>query len=87
MDCGLALQDIELQAGLSFFGCAVLSHVQLFVTPWTIAHQAPLSPLAWRIQARILEWVAISSSRASSGPRNQAQVSYSSCIGRRVLYH
>ena len=21
----------------------VLSHIQLFVTPWTIAHQAPLS--------------------------------------------
>ena len=23
--------------------CEVLSHVQLFVTPWTVAHQAPLS--------------------------------------------
>ena len=23
--------------------CAVLSHVQLFVSPWTVAHQAPLS--------------------------------------------
>ena len=23
--------------------CAVLSRVQLFVTPWTVAHQAPLS--------------------------------------------
>src|SRR5574341_1139765 len=23
--------------------CAVLSHVQLFATPWTVAHQAPLS--------------------------------------------
>ena len=23
--------------------CAVLSYVQLFVTPWTVAHQAPLS--------------------------------------------
>ena len=23
--------------------CAVLSHVQLFSTPWTVAHQAPLS--------------------------------------------
>ena len=23
--------------------CLVLSHVQLFVTPWTVAHQAPLS--------------------------------------------
>ena len=23
--------------------CVSLSHVQLFVTPWTVAHQAPLS--------------------------------------------
>ena len=34
---------------------------QLFVTPWTIAHQAPLS--MGILQARILEWVAISFSR------------------------
>ena len=24
-------------------GCVVLSHVQLLVTPWAVAHQAPLS--------------------------------------------
>ena len=30
------------------------------VTPWTVAHQAPLS--VGILQARILEWVAISSS-------------------------
>ena len=35
-----------------------LSHVQLFVTPWTIACQAPLS--MGILQARILDWVAIS---------------------------
>ena len=23
--------------------CQLLSHVQLFATPWTVAHQAPLS--------------------------------------------
>ena len=23
--------------------CAVFNHVQLFLTPWTVAHQAPLS--------------------------------------------
>ena len=37
-----------------------LGRVQLLVTPWTVAHQAPLS---MGIQARILEWVAISFSR------------------------
>ena len=37
-------------------------------------------------QARILEWVAISSSRGSSPPRDPTYVSVS-CIGRQVLYH
>ena len=53
--------------------CAVLSHVQLFATPWTVAHQAPLS--MGILQARILEWVAMPSCRASSQPRNQTGVS------------
>ena len=38
-------------------------------------------------QARILEWVAISSSRGSSWPRDPTHVSYFFCIGRWVLYH
>ena len=40
----------------------LLSCVQLFVTPWTIVHQAPLF-MGWIFQARILEWTAISFSR------------------------
>ena len=39
----------------------VFSHVRLFVTPWTIAHQVLLSMGV--LQARILEWIAISYSR------------------------
>ena len=35
-------------------------------------------------QARTLEWVAISSSRGFSWPRNWTCIS---CIGRRILYH
>ena len=38
-------------------------------------------------QARILEWVAVPSSRGSSQPRDGTRVSYVSCIGRWVLYH
>ena len=41
-------------------------------------------------QARMLEWVAISSSRGSSQPRDQTRVSCVSCvscIGRWILYH
>ena len=38
------------------------------------------------LPARILEWVAISSSWGSSQPRDGNRVSCVSCIGRRVLY-
>ena len=44
-----------------------LSHVQLFMTPRSSVHGI--------FQERILEWVAISSSRGSSQPRDQTQVS------------
>ena len=36
------------------------------------------------LQARILEWIAISVSRGSSCPRNRTHVS---CIGMWILYH
>ena len=62
-----------------------LSHVRLFATPWTEAHQAPLS--TGILLARILEWAAISFSRGSSQPRDQTRISYISCISRWVLYH
>ena len=63
--------------------CSVASVVSnSFATPWTVAHQAPLS--VWILQARILERVAISFSRESSRPRDGTRVS---CIGRQILYH
>ena len=48
--------------------CVVLSccYVCLFATPWTVAPQAPLSMGV--LQVRILEWVAMPSSR---GDRTQ----------------
>ena len=39
------------------------------------------------LQTRILEWVAISSSRVSSHPRHQTPVSCVFCISRQILYH
>ena len=42
------------------------SHVQLIATLWTVAHQAPLS--MGILQARILEWVAMPSSRGLPNP-------------------
>ena len=56
-----------------------LSHIWLFATPWTVVHGI--------LQTRILEWVAIFFSRASSWPRDGTRISYASCFGRQVLYH
>ena len=52
------------------FLCAVLSrssHVQLFVTPWTVC-SPPCSSDHGIFQARILQWFSISYSRGSSRP-------------------
>ena len=56
-------------------GCAVccaqrLSCVPLFVTPWTAVHQALSMGI---LQARMMEWVAMPSSRRSSRPRTEAR--------------
>ena len=39
------------------------------------------------IPERILEWVAISSSRGSSWPRDRTHSACASCVGRQTLYH
>ena len=39
------------------------------------------------LQARILKWVAMLSSRGSPWSRDQTCISYVSCIARQVLYH
>ena len=47
----------------------------------------PGSSVRGIFQARILEWVAMPSSRGSSQPRDHTRVSYVSCTGRQVLDH
>ena len=64
---------------------ALEKHLKSPLFPWTVTHQAPLS-MGFSRQA-LLEWVAISSSRGSSLPRDQTYVSCVSCIGRWSLYH
>ena len=46
----------------------------------------PGSSVRGIFQARILEWVAISSSRGSFPPRDQTPIFWVSCIGRWILY-
>ena len=41
--CKLLLTAISTPKFLSSFVFKLLSHVELFVTPWTVACQAPLS--------------------------------------------
>ena len=46
----------------------------------------PGSSVRGILQARILEWVAMPSSRGSSQPRDQTRVSSISCVGKQILY-
>ena len=55
----------------SFF----FSHVWLFATPWILVHGI--------LQATLLQWAVMLSSRGSFQPRDQTCIS---CIGRWVLY-
>ena len=50
-------------------------------------YSAPGFSIHGIFQARILEWVAISSSRASSWFRDRIHISCSSCIDKQILYH
>ena len=52
----------------------VTSAVSDSATLWTIAHQ--FASVHGILQARILEWISMPSSRGSSLPRNQTWVSY-----------
>ena len=52
-----------------------------------VDYSPPGSSIQGILQARMLEWVAISFSRGSSLLRDQTQISYTSCIGRQILYY
>ena len=66
----------------SFLCCAVLCLVAqscpFFATPWTATHQVPLS--VGILKARILESVAMPSTRGSSQPRDRMK--FSCIVGR-----
>ena len=70
--------------------CACM-HVKSLQSCVTLCDSMDCSPPGSSVhgvfQVRILEWVVIPFSRGSSRPRDQAHVSYVSCIGRQVLYH
>ena len=49
-----------------------------------MGYSLPGSSVHGFLQAKILQWVAMPSSRGSSGPKDQTSISYT---GRRILYH
>ena len=59
--------------------CPTLYHPMGFSLPGSSVHEI--------VQARILEWVAISYSRGSSQPKDRTRVFCNSCFGRQFLYH
>ena len=70
--------------------CSACMHAQLLQSYPTFCNPMDCSPpgssVRGILQARILEWIAIPSSRGSSRPRNWTQVSCIPCIGKWVLH-
>ena len=69
--------------------------VYILVCPLSLSHallcdsincSPPGSSIHGILQARILEWVAISFSKGSSWPRDWTNVSWISCTGRQIFY-
>ena len=58
---------------LAVIMCLVGQSCPTLCQPWTVACQVPLSMRT--LQARILKWVAMFSSRGSSQPRDRTHVS------------
>ena len=71
---------------LGMYMCA--KSLQLCLTLYDPMDCIPPGPSVHGIlQARVLEWGAMPSSRGSSQPRDQTHVSCGSGMGRCVLYH
>ena len=71
---GAFIQSFHCLVTCCSLPCAVLKWfipVRLFVTPWTVASQAPLSMRI--LQASVLEWVSMPSPGGSSQPRKWTQ--------------
>ena len=72
---------IKVELARMYIHTYILSHVWLCSS---MDCSLPGSSVHGILQARILEWVAISFTRGSSWPRDRTCVS---CIGRQILYH
>ena len=76
------LAKIQNRAQVSVCVCSTAQSCPTLCNP--IDYSLPGSSVFGVFQARILEWVVISSSRGSSRPRDWTGIS---CTGRQFLYH
>ena len=78
---------LGLEVGAYMTACMLssFSDIQLFVTLQTVTRSG--SSVHGILQAKILEWVVMPSSRGSSSPRDQTRISCVSFIDRQVLHH
>ena len=89
-------EGMQLWSGLVVVGevvykyalCMHAKSLQLCLTPYNPMDCSPQgSSVHGILQARIVEWSAMSSSRGSSWPKHRTCVSYVSWICRQVFYH
>ena len=85
--CSLLSPDLFLGELIQLCACIA----KLLQSCWTLLdptdHSPPDSAVHRFLQPRILEWVAMLSSRGSSWPRDQTLVSCVSWSDRQILYH
>ena len=82
--CGLWGYTAWFKSCLCHFLCCYLVAKSCLTLCKPMECSLPGSSVHGILQARILEWVAISSSRGSFQLRDQTRIS---CIGRQILYH
>ena len=73
------------KVGISVYVCTCAQSCPTLCDPMSYSPAA--SPVHGVLQVRMLEWVAVPSSRGSSRPWDLTRVSCVSCLGRRILYH
>ena len=71
------LKDIYMMRARSLYSCPTLCNPMDYSPPGSSVHAI--------LQARILEWVAMPSSRQSSQTRDRTHSSCSSCIASRLV--
>ena len=72
---------------LLYLICVHAKLLELCLTVWSsMNYSPPGSSIHGILQARILEWIAMTCSRLSPWLKHQTHISYDSCFGRQVFF-